>query len=56
MRVAGGEVGGKWAKWVIGIKEYTCNDHWVLHVSDKSLNSTPEITIILYGTPQWLSG
>ena len=29
--------------WVRGIKEGTCYDeHWVIYVSDESLNSTPE--------------
>jgi len=27
---------------VMGIKEGTCDEHWVLYVSDESLNSTPE--------------
>ena len=40
---------GGWAKWVMGIKEGTCwDEHWVLHVSDESLNSIPEIIITLY--------
>jgi len=31
------------------IKEGTCCDEsWVLHVSDESLNSTPETNITLY--------
>ena len=31
------------------IKEGTCwDEHWVLHVSDESLNSTPETNVILY--------
>ena len=47
--VVGGEVGGVWAKWMMGIKEGTCYDeHWVICVSDESLNSTPETNIILY--------
>ena len=34
---------GGWAKWVMEIKEGTCwDEHWVLQVSDESLNSTPE--------------
>ena len=47
------EVGGGWAKWVMGIKEGTCwDEHWVsshesLVSSDESLNSTPETNIIL---------
>ena len=36
----GGEWG--WAKWVIGIQEGTCDEHWVLYVSDELLNSTLE--------------
>ena len=37
-------MGGRWARWVMGIKEGTCCDeHWVLDVSDESLNSTLEI-------------
>ena len=38
-----------WAKWVMGIKEGTCWDkHWVLYVSNQSLNSIPEIIITIY--------
>ena len=38
-----------WAKWVMGIKGGTCCDeHWVLYVSDKSLNSTTETNTTLY--------
>ena len=38
--------GWKWAKWVTGIKEGTCCDeHWVLYISDESLNSTTETNI-----------
>ena len=48
LRVAGGEADGGWAKWVMGIKEGTCwDEHWVLYVTDKSLNSL-EIIITLY--------
>ena len=28
-------------RWVIGINESTCDEHWVLNVSDELLNSTP---------------
>ena len=42
------EVGGRWARWVTGIKEGTCDDHWVFYVSDESLNSIPETNIALY--------
>ena len=41
-------MGGGWVKWVMGIKEGTCDEHWVLHLSGESLNSTPETNIILY--------
>ena len=41
-------VGGR-AKGVRGIKEDTCwDEHWILYVSDESLNSIPEIIITLY--------
>ena len=37
----------------MGINEGSCYDgHWVLYVSDESLNSTPEIKIVLYATQQ----
>ena len=47
MRVAGGEVSGEWAKWVMDIKE---GIHWDKHlyVSDESLNSTPETNMTLH--------
>ena len=36
-------------RWVIGIKEGACYDeHWVLYVSNESLNSTLETNITLY--------
>ena len=39
---------GLWAGWVMGIKEDTCDDHWVLYVStDESLNPIPETDITL---------
>ena len=41
--------GWGWARCVMGIKEGTCRDeHWMLYVSDESLNSTPETNIALY--------
>ena len=41
LRVAGGEVGRRWSKWVMGIKEGTCwDEHWVLYVSDELLGSS----------------
>ena len=42
------KVGGKWAKWVTGMKEGTCVGNLVSHASDESLNSTPETNITLY--------
>ena len=39
-------MGGRWARWVIGTKKGTCDELWVLHASDKSLNSIPEINIV----------
>ena len=35
------------AKWVMSIKEVTCDKHWMLYVSEESLNSTPETNIML---------
>ena len=32
----------------MGTKEDTCDEHWVLHVSDESLESTPETNIALF--------
>ena len=32
----------------MGIKEDSCDEHWVMHVSDESLNSAPETNIALY--------
>ena len=42
--------GGRFAsRWVMGIEEGTRYDeYWVLHVSDESLNSTPETNTALY--------
>ena len=42
------EMGGKWAWWVMGTKESTCDEHWVFYVNDESLNSTSETNIALY--------
>ena len=41
-------MGGEWATWVMVLMEDTCEEHWVLYVSEESLNSTPEINIVLY--------
>ena len=32
----------------MGVKEATCDEPWILYVSDESLNSTPETYIALY--------
>ena len=48
LKAAGGEVGRGWAKWIMGIKEGTRDEHWMSYVSDESLNSTPETNITLY--------
>ena len=42
------EMGRGWTRWATGIKEGTYNEHWVLYISDESLNSTPETNITLY--------
>ena len=40
---------GDWAKWVMGDEKGPCwDEHWVLYVSDESLNPTPETVITLY--------
>ena len=39
---------GRWARWVVGAKEGTCDEQRVLYVSDESLNSTHETNIALY--------
>ena len=39
---------GEWIKHVMDTKEGTCDEHWVLDVSDKSLKSTSGIDITLY--------
>ena len=41
-------MGGGWARWMTGTKEGACDEHWVLYVSDKSLNFTPETNITVY--------
>ena len=35
-------------KWVIGIKECTCDEHWELYRSVESLYGAPETIITLY--------
>ena len=41
-------MGGGWAKWVVSIKNGTCVKHWVLYVSDESVNSIPEANVTLF--------
>ena len=41
-------MGEGWTRREMGIKESTCDKHWVLNVSDESLNSTPKINFALY--------
>ena len=48
LRVDGGRWMGGWARWVMGIKEGTCDEHWVLYLSNESLKSTPKPIIALY--------
>ena len=50
LKVDGVEADGGWARWGMGIKEGTCDEHWVLYVSNESLDSTSET-----GVPAWLS-
>ena len=41
--------GGGWGVWVTGMNEGPwCDEHWVLHVTDKLLNSTSETNDVLY--------
>ena len=38
---------GGWATCVMGIKEGTCwDEHWVLYVSDESVGSMPETSML----------
>ena len=39
---------GRWAKWVMIKESNYCDEHWVLNISDESLNSTLETNITLY--------
>ena len=41
-------MGGRWARWMMGIKEGSYDEYWVLYVSEQSLNSTPETNTALY--------
>ena len=43
------EVGERWVRWMIGIKEGTCwDEHWVWYVSNESRESAPEVKSTLY--------
>ena len=46
LMVTGREIGRGMGE--IGIKEGTCDEHWVLYISDEPLNSTPETNITLH--------
>ena len=41
---------------MLGIQEGTCDEHWMLYVSDESVNSTPETnTANMHGMlPSWI--
>lgn len=44
-------MGGGWRdgpKWVMRIKNCTCDKHWAFYISDESLNSTLETNTTLY--------
>ena len=47
LRVDGGRSWGG-EKWVMGIEKGTWDEHWVLYVSNESLESTPKTKSILY--------
>ena len=40
-----GRWAGGWAKWVMGTKEGTCGDHWVLYIV---INCAPEANVTQY--------
>lgn len=42
------EVDSGWAKWVMGIKDSTSDEHWVPYVSDESPHSTTETNFTIY--------
>ena len=42
------EMGRGWDKWVMGMKEGPCDEHWVLYVSDESLTSTHDTNVTLH--------
>ena len=48
LMVTRGEVCGGWVKQVMGIKECTCDEHWVMFGIVESLYRVPETNITLY--------
>lgn len=49
LRVDEGRLVGDGLEWVMGIIEDTCyEEHWVLYLSNESLNFTPEADIALF--------
>ena len=42
------KVGRRWARWVMGIKDGTCDKHCVFYVSDESLKYIPETKFTIY--------
>ena len=48
LKADGGRKVGDALRWVLGIKDGACDEHWVLHVNDESLNSTSEANSALY--------
>ena len=56
LRVAGGREVRGWVKWVTRMKEGTCDEHWVLCVSDESLNPTTETNLTLDGNWKLIPG
>ena len=48
LRGAEGRWAGGWVKWVMGIRQGACDEHWVSYINDESLNSIPETDMTLY--------
>lgn len=49
LRVSEGREVGGWGNRVMGIKEGTCGDeHWVLHTTNESLNTSSKTNDVLY--------
>ena len=47
-RVAAGQGHGGRVKWVMGIKEGTCDEDQILYADEELLNPTPEVHITLH--------